>query len=181
MKELKRSGYNNMKAAIVASRTQLCNNPMLQNKSNVEKIHLCRSLRRSHRCEYYEKVKGSLNEEEFKEPIIDIEDLVKAGTKFQCCPYYASKNLIHNAEIIFMPYNYLLDPKIRCTIQIDLQNSIVILDEAHNVEKVCEETACTNIRSSEISTAIADLKYVIFECILLSAGRFLKKLLSQSF
>ena len=39
-----------------------------------------------------------------------------------------------------MPYNYLLDSKIRKVMdQFKLQNSIIIFDEAHNVESVCEE------------------------------------------
>lgn len=29
------------------------------------------------------------------------------------CPYYLSRNLTQRADILFMPYNYLLDPKVR--------------------------------------------------------------------
>lgn len=29
------------------------------------------------------------------------------------CPYYLSRNLKQQADIIFMPYNYLLDAKVR--------------------------------------------------------------------
>ena len=29
------------------------------------------------------------------------------------CPYYLSRNLKQQADIIFMPYNYLLDTKVR--------------------------------------------------------------------
>jgi len=28
------------------------------------------------------------------------------------CPYYTSKELKKDADIIFMPYNYLIDPKV---------------------------------------------------------------------
>jgi len=28
------------------------------------------------------------------------------------CPYYISKELKRDADIIFMPYNYLIDPKV---------------------------------------------------------------------
>ena len=37
-----------------------------------------------------------------------------------------------------MPYNYLIDPKIRENFKIDYRNSIIIMDEAHNVERVAE-------------------------------------------
>lgn len=151
-----------MKSAVVASRAQLCINPDLKQKPNSEKIRKCRILRKNNECKYYTNVDRSLNEDDFKEPILDIEDLGKFGEKFQCCPYYASRKLMQNAEVVFLPYNYLLDPKIRSANQINLKDAIIILDEAHNVEKVCEDTACTTIKSSEICTAISDLKYVIF-------------------
>jgi len=52
------------------------------------------------------------------------------------CPYYISRALEKHAELIFCPYNYILDPGIRKALMIDLDNSVVVLDEAHNVE--CE-------------------------------------------
>lgn len=77
--------------------------------------------------------------------MLDIEDLVKIGQKHKCCPYFLAKELKQNADIIFMPYNYLLDPKTRKSQGIDLQNTVVLLDEAHNVEKVCEEAASLQV------------------------------------
>lgn len=35
-----------------------------------------------------------------------------------------------------------------------LANSIVILDEGHNVEKVCEESASVQLKSSDLALAI---------------------------
>lgn len=81
----------------------------------------------------------------FKQEVLDIEDLVKVGRKHKCCPYFLAKELKQNADIVFMPYNYLLDPKTRKTQGIDLQNTVVLLDEAHNVEKVCEEAASLQV------------------------------------
>lgn len=50
------------------------------------------------------------------------------------CPYYASKVLAKSANLIFCPYNYILDPDIRAAMEIDIANTVVVLDEAHNVE-----------------------------------------------
>lgn len=43
----------------------------------------------------------------------DIEDLVSLGKRLRSCSYYAARELMQDASIIFCPYNYLLDPMIR--------------------------------------------------------------------
>ena len=40
-----------------------------------------------------------------------------------------------------MPYNYLLDSKINSVYRLELEDSILIFDEAHNVEGVTEESS----------------------------------------
>ena len=46
----------------------------------------------------------------------DLEDLVQEGRRLKCCPYFASRDLIATADIVFCPYVYLIDPKIRNTV-----------------------------------------------------------------
>ena len=46
-----------------------------------------------------------------------------------------------------MPYQYILTPSMRETMEINLKNSIIIFDEAHNIGKAAEEAM-----SFEIST-----------------------------
>lgn len=170
MKELKRSAYNNVKAGVIASRDQLCIHPDLKGKPNSDKIHMCKALRKKNKtgvekkkkdCSYYNLVNVGLNSPELRQnAILDIEDLGRIGKNLQCCPFYMSKEILKKADIIFMPYNYLLDPQIRKASQIDLKNAIVVLDEGHNVEKVCEESASTLLTSTQIDTAIGNAQYV---------------------
>ena len=71
------------------------------------------------------------------------------------CPYYLAREMKSEADIIFMPYNYILDMKVSwsaalkalqllylcacCSPQtrhvhgVDVQGTVVILDEAHNI------------------------------------------------
>ena len=46
----------------------------------------------------------------------DIEELVSLGKKLKACPYYTARELMQGADIIFCPYNYLLDAQIRETV-----------------------------------------------------------------
>lgn len=48
----------------------------------------------------------------------DIEDLVELGHSTRGCPYFASRSIAENAQLIFCPYNYIIDPgeKMRCDV-----------------------------------------------------------------
>lgn len=65
--------------------------------------------------------------------ILDIEDLVAAGERTKACPYYASRDATRYAQLIMLPYQMLLHRKTRIQSGIDLHNSVIIIDEAHNL------------------------------------------------
>lgn len=78
---------------------------------------------------------------------LDIEELHTLAKKDVFCPYYTMKDRINGADVIFMPYNYLLDEKIRENFKMDFDNSILIFDEGHNIPQVCEDAASFSIGS----------------------------------
>ncbi len=39
-----------------------------------------------------------------------------------------------DAEMVFCPYNYLLDPVVRSAMNISVDKAVLIFDEAHNIE-----------------------------------------------
>lgn len=164
MKEFKRSPYNFISATVIGSRDQLCIQPELKDKSNADKILECKSMRKKCQCGYYNKIKSKMPNLTLGEHIMDIEDLRRFGKDNIYCPYYMAKERATVARMIFLPYNYLLDPKLRDNVlnDINLNGAIVILDEAHNVENVCERSASTSITSTELIIAIRDMKWVSF-------------------
>lgn len=170
MKELKRSAYSYMSAGVVASRDYLCIRPDLKKASNTDKSYVCQSLmakkKPAEKCHFHE---NGQNMGLPQNSILDIEDLDQIGRKENICPFYLSKDLVKRANIIFLPYNYILDPKVRGRTNVDLKNAIIILDEGHNVEKMCEESACTHIKSTKIGIATRDIDYVskIYRCFFL--------------
>lgn len=56
--------------------------------------------------------------------------IVARLTLLTACPYFGAKALSHKADLVLCPYNYLLDPGIREAFKIDLQDAVVIFDEA---------------------------------------------------
>ncbi|GCB64645.1 hypothetical protein scyTo_0014798, partial [Scyliorhinus torazame] len=159
--ELRSTAYR-PKMCVLGSREQLCIHPeVMKQESNHVKIHMCRAKTSTRTCHFYNNVEEKSTEKEFTQSILDVEDLVKSGSKHRVCPYYLSRALKQNAEIIFMPYNYLLDPKSRKTHNIDLRGTIVIFDEAHNVEKMCEESASFDLTPYDLASGIDAVNQVL--------------------
>lgn len=67
----------------------------------------------------------------------DLEDIKLEGKKCTKCPFYGCHSLHEGADIIFGSYNYLLEPKIREATSVEYINSVLVFDEAHNIEDIC--------------------------------------------
>ena len=78
---------------------------------------------------------------------IDIEELHVISKQKVFCPYYAMKDRAEGADVIFMPYNYLVDEKIRENFKINFENCVMIFDEAHNITGTCEDTSSFTIET----------------------------------
>ncbi|CAI5949229.1 unnamed protein product [Closterium sp. NIES-64] len=61
----------------------------------------------------------------------DVEDLVKLGRRTKGCPYYAARAAAEDVDVVMCPYNYVLSPMVRRSMDIRLDGSILIFDEAH--------------------------------------------------
>lgn len=72
-------------------------------------------------------------------PAYDIEDLTKIGKAHQLCPYYLARSKLSNVDLAIIPYHYILTPSIRRKLPLQIENSVIIFDEAHNLERICEE------------------------------------------
>uniref|UniRef100_A0A182N072 Regulator of telomere elongation helicase 1 homolog n=1 Tax=Anopheles dirus TaxID=7168 RepID=A0A182N072_9DIPT len=164
MQELKNTSYHFVRAVVLGSREQLCIHPdvVQVDGGNAAKTHLCRQKVKSHTCTFHSRVERMKDRPEVtSQPVLDIEDLVTVGRKLKACPYFLAKDLVEQADVLFMPYNYLLDAKARKANGLVVQNSVIILDEAHNVEKMCEQSGSTQIRSTDVALAIEDTTGII--------------------
>ncbi|XP_041859068.1 regulator of telomere elongation helicase 1 [Melanotaenia boesemani] len=161
--ELKNTSYR-PKVCVLGSREQLCiNQEVMRQESNHIKVHMCRGKVSTRSCVYYNNVEEKSTDKDLVNSILDVEDLVKFGNKQRVCPYYLSRSLKQQADIIFMPYNYLLDPKSRRAHSIELSGAVVIFDEAHNVEKTCEESTSFDLTPYDVASAITAVDRLLVE------------------
>lgn len=100
------------------------------------------------RCGFYSRQTIENLREESLVEILDIEDLVKVSKSEKGCPYYSSRLAAKDAHVIMIPYQMLLHKRTRVQSGLDLANSIVIIDEAHNLVD-----SLTSVYSAEITLA----------------------------
>lgn len=77
---------------------------------------------------------------------MDIEDLVKESKLEKGCPYYSSRLAAKDAHVVMIPYQMLLHKRTRLQSGLNLANSIVIIDEAHNLVD-----SLTSVYSAELT------------------------------
>lgn len=80
----------------------------------------------------------------------DIEDYASIGEELRACPYYSIREGVPVAEIISLPYQLLLQRETRDSLGIDLHDSIVIIDEAHNLMDAISSMNSSSISFGEI-------------------------------
>ncbi|PRP75077.1 hypothetical protein PROFUN_03913 [Planoprotostelium fungivorum] len=139
VRELKKTIYK-PRMSVLGSRDHYCIHPRVS-KSGKSKSSECRKISKPLRegCLWKNNVKNIANSDVFdlgqRLNVWDIEDLVQFGRDVNGCPYYASQALVAKSDIVFAPYNYLLDISIRESMQMHnlMHNSIIILDEAQCV------------------------------------------------
>lgn len=167
IRELNKTVYkSNLKMCILSSRERTCINESVRGSSNRDEA--CRELLKNrsnpkakgNTCSYKtDKLEQTfkLINDEYPDRAWDIEEVNQWSREHGVCPYFGCRSLQEEADITFCPYNYLLDPKIRKSLNINLKNSIIIFDEAHNIEDICRESASFLLDSrqiDEILTAI---------------------------
>ncbi|KAJ4916274.1 RAD3-like DNA-binding helicase protein [Raphanus sativus] len=149
IREYKKTGYR-VPMAVLASRKHYCTNRHVHGKENVdEECRLLLKDKTNIQCAEFKNVSKitahpSLQQRGHNE-IHDIEDLVKVGKSVRGCPYYAAWSLAENAELVFCPYSYIVNPVIRAGVEVDLKGAIIIFDEAHNMEDIAREAGSINL------------------------------------
>ena len=89
----------------------------------------------------------------------DIEELVNIAKKdYNACPYYASRKASKEAQLILLPYNTILHSGTRNGIGLTTKNSVVLLDEAHNIIESISNMYSTHVTLLQLEESGKALK-----------------------
>nr|VZI37462.1 unnamed protein product [Spirometra erinaceieuropaei] len=92
-------------------------------------------------CKFYEELDLHGRDEVLPTGIYNLSDLRIYGKRHNYCPYFLARHALIHANIVVYSYYYLLDPKIASLVSKDLpKNTVVVFDEAHNIDNVCIES-----------------------------------------
>lgn len=137
----KKNGIKPIRVVEWTSRNNLCINPYCLANKNSGIDYACKSTIRTDRWETKKWcIDPDNSQTEFKIidyvpndiPIVaDRKSLVKYGIESNICPYYLSRQIQDkdSCDVIVGNYNYVFDPFTREAIQLDVQNSLIIVDE----------------------------------------------------
>ncbi|KAI8817649.1 helicase C-terminal domain-containing protein [Fimicolochytrium jonesii] len=151
--ELRKSEYR-PRVCVLGSREQMCIHPEVSTVPNVARSAICKQKVQKKTCEYHLNVETSKFQSEHE--ILDIEEIVQFGQEHRACPYFLSRASQSQADIIFLPYNYLIDQTSRKSQNIDVKNSIIIFDEGHNLESSCGEATSFELTEGDLDACILE-------------------------
>lgn len=151
-RELKQTAYSKVPSVVIGSRKQMCLDPDVSQTPDHLINRACRNAIAKNACSYYNNYEQKIESMDVNK-VYDIEDLYKFGREHMCCPYYSSKKIAETkASLVFMPYNYLADESIRKSVQLRMENSVIIFDEAHNIDGVFKDSVSGSFRLTCLET-----------------------------
>ncbi|CEG48110.1 atp-dependent rna helicase ddx11-like protein 8-like [Plasmopara halstedii] len=164
VKEIRKTTFaDRVRVISLGSRKNLCVNPNVKVlNSDLQMADKCLDMMQSSKtkdhkkvgkCPFYDKELLGHYKDYALANVKDIEDLYTLGEDMSICSYYGSRESIPLAQIVTAPYSMLLSKDARDTLGISVDNSIVIIDEAHNIIDAINNTYKVEITSKQLVVA----------------------------
>ncbi|VAH23357.1 unnamed protein product [Triticum turgidum subsp. durum] len=176
VRELKRTDFSGkLRTVCLGSRKSLCINKDVQKLGSANRINeRCLELQKNKKSSKI-KVEGDNKkghrtktscgcpmlrnrslQKQFRSEVsdhgaLDIEDLAQIGRKIGTCPYYGARDMVRSADLVVLPYQSLLLKSARESLGLNLKNSVVIIDEAHNLADSLTSMYNSKVTSSQVS------------------------------
>jgi len=109
-------------------------------------------------CSFYEGFDKHGSQSLLQAGVYTLEDLRVLGREKGWCPYFTARHMIRFANVIVYNYAYVIDPKIKDQVSKEIEKeSILVFDEAHNIDNVCIESLSCNINRRALDGASRNL------------------------
>ena len=166
------AGGSGVLALCLSSRRNMCVNERVMRESDREAVDAaCRSMTASwvieearknpgsmETCSYFDNFQAAGEATTMPSGVYDLDELKKWGKSRQWCPYYLTRQAINHANILVFNYQYMLDPKVAKMVSKELEaESIIVFDEAHNIDSVCIEALSVTINERGLEQATRSL------------------------
>ena len=174
LQQLKTKHKTKFLTADIIGKKMMCLQEGIQGLYSSEFSEYCKALKEDNKCNFFNNVK---KKEKIGKAIADIkindpcsvEELKGICGKYRLCPYEVSFILTKEAKVIIGDYNYLFHPMIRKFFLArsgkDLAQSIIIIDEAHNLPNRVREELSSKLSNFILGAAIKEARKYNYESV----------------
>ncbi|GAX11249.1 chromosome transmission fidelity protein 1 [Fistulifera solaris] len=167
--ELRRTVWgSDLRVVALGGRKALCGNPQLNTKPEAALTESCLDLQKGTSTEGKKRSSNCplLSSRDAVETLAlhtlvhptDIEEAAHMGATVETCAYYASRVALPAAEVVTVPYNLLLSSSVRAAVGLSLPQSLVIIDEAHNLPEALRGLHSCRLSLPVVQTAHVQLR-----------------------
>ncbi|MHA1611931.1 MAG: helicase C-terminal domain-containing protein [Promethearchaeota archaeon] len=167
-----KNNVNQMIGALsLRGRNEMCPHKTIQRLQlpPSESMSVCSNLRKNKRCSYFNHLIKKRKKTYFMDQLkslasvpLDAQGLLDFAEQDDVCPYFLSKFLMENEDIIVCNYMWIFDPIIRKnfleTIGCELSDCIIIMDECHNLPEMANNINSYKIAPYTLRQALKDLE-----------------------
>jgi DNA excision repair protein ERCC-2 len=171
------AGGSGALALCLSSRRNLCVNNHVMAESDREAVDAaCRQRTASwvleasktnssiETCSYFDTFLQAGESTTMPSGVYDLQELQVWGKQQGWCPYYLTRQALNHANILVFNYQYMLDPKVAKMVSKELESeSIIVFDEAHNIDSVCIEALSVTINDRGLEQATRSLGRLVGE------------------
>ncbi|WWC87764.1 uncharacterized protein L201_002656 [Kwoniella dendrophila CBS 6074] len=105
-------------------------------------------------CSYHEELNNYETGNLIPPGIYTIDDVKKYGKEKGVCPYFTIRRMLPFLDVVIYSFHYLLDPKVAEQVSAEMsKESIVVFDEAHNIDNVCIESLSIDLTRPMLDSA----------------------------
>ena len=151
-----------VKTTVLRSRQDYCALKFSKKVDYNEFTIICSKLRSEGVCPYSVIYEPLILPPEIE--VIDIASARKISWKHEVCPYEVALNSLNNSRLIILPYVYVFSPSLRRNVLqkygVQLENSVLIIDEAHNLPETISGLWSANLTLSTINEIKREIRSV---------------------